>query len=304
MKSVVIPGFVALILLFSAQTGSLEPVEPLWVDTLPSSIQKSILWIGDLEEGTLDDWSYSGFLYPGGGVFNSGEPDIDILVSPEITHSGTFAAKTTITSAFQAENESRAVRLMRWTDRPWDDNGEFFPNAAYYSAWLYVPHTYNPNKYEPWDPGDGGWWIVFQFKSVAVDGEDSEPVWTLHIDHDDDEGFMFFRLFSLYNPPLSHLQTNPVPIPVGEWVHLEAFYEQSVTQDGRITVWQNGQRILHVPNVRTILLEPARWGIGNYTDHIDGGPTPGSATLYFDDAVVSTKRVSRVVTPGALDASK
>jgi len=41
--------------------------------------------------------------------------------------------------------------------------------------------------------------------------------------------------------------------------------------------------------VKTVLAEPAIWGVGNYTDHITGGDKPGSATIFFDDATISTK---------------
>ena len=39
-------------------------------------------------------------------------------------------------------------------------------------------------------------------------------------------------------------------------------------------IWQDGQLILRAPSVRTLLVpgEATVWGIGNYTDHIDGGP--------------------------------
>ena len=45
---------------------------------------------------------------------------------------------------------------------------------------------------------------------------------------------------------------------------------------------------MNAKNITTVLHEDVIWGIGNYTDHIVGGKKNGSATIYFDDATVST----------------
>ncbi len=247
-----------------------------------------ILWSADMEEGTLYDWFYDDQSQSGGGVFNTGGDEVIAQASDVVAHSGTYSAEATITNAFQAQNGNRAVRLMRWTDKPWADGGDYFPADAYYSTWMYIPTTYNVNKYDPWDPGDGGWWNVFQFKSDDSNG-DSQPMWVLNIDHNDETRAMSFYLYSDYNTPASHSQISPIQIPVGRWFHIEARYVQSSANSGSITFWQDGSRILHVDNVVTILDGNAVWGIGNYTDHIVGGEVDGIATVYFDDAIVSTQ---------------
>ena len=271
-----------------------------WIDRLPPEARASILWSADHEEGTLSDWTYPQFEYPGGGVLNTGGEDAEAAAVATRAHSGRFSAAATIRNAIRAENGNRAVRLMRWTDRPWDDHGGFLPRAAYYSTWMFFPQTMNPNKYEPWDPGDGGWWNVFQFK--ANDSNDqSQPMWTLNVDHDDRSGRMSFYLYSKYNSPASHAAETALPIPVGEWVHVEAYYLASHVNEGRITIWQNGQRIIDVADVRTVLTDEASrpiWGIGSYTDHIAGGPEAGSATIFFDDCIISTRRISQYVRHG------
>lgn len=254
-----------------------------WIQTLPESVQDSILWSADVEEGNLYDWTGD----DGGGIFNTGGSDVIVRASQLVSHSGRFSAEATITNAIRTKNGSRAVRLMRWTDRGWDDGGHFFPQDAYYSVWMYFPATYNPNKYAPWDPGDGGWWNVFQFKSNDSSGE-NQPMWVLNVGHDDIKNQMFFYLYCQYNAPSSFEQHEPIPIPVRKWVHIECRYRQSSTTDGVILIWQDGSLILHIANVQTILAEPVVWGIGNYADHIAGGPEEGTATVYFDDAIVST----------------
>ena len=159
---------------------------------------------------------------------------------------------------------------------------------------MYVPHDYNSNKYQPWDPGDHGWWNIFQFKSNDVAGV-SRPMWSLTLDHDDENESMFLRLNGRQGSrQLAFFQPEPKPVTPREWVHLEAYYHSSV-KNGRITVWQDGQQIFDVDGIVTSLGGETGtdtrtvWGIGNYTDHVVGDPEgDGQATLYFDDAVVRT----------------
>ena len=282
-----------LIVMLVVLTGTIlvspDATNAQWFESLPQPLQDSILWSADHEEGSMNDWTLEQFIYPGGGIFNTGGNEVFTNASTDFAHTGNYSALTRITNAFQAQNGSRAVRLMRWTDTAWDDGGQYFPTTAYYSTWMYFPTTYNPNKYQPWDPGDGGWWNVFQFK--AYDAEDvSQPMFTLNVDHDDSTQQMHFYLHSGYNEPASNAQANPIAIPVGKWVHVEARYVISSTNAGSITIWQDGRKILDLANVRTALTpdsEYATWGIGNYTDHMVGEKVDGTATIYFDDAAVS-----------------
>lgn len=255
---------------------------------------ESILWSADYEEGNLDDWEFYDYEFAGGGVFNSGGLDVQVVAEFGLAHTGVYSAKATISNAYRALSGKRAVRMTRWTDRPWDDAGFYFPNEAYYSTWMYFPKTYNPNKYAPWDPGDGGWWNLMQFKANDELGV-AQEIWSLGVDHDDKTGEMSFNLFSFQNNPSSHRQVNPVAIPVGEWVHVEAYYRPSSGKSGQITIWQDGVKILDASGIQTALTaaeEYAIWSLENHTDHIVGDDEDGSATVFFDDSVISTKRVS------------
>ncbi len=273
-----------------AQQGAIGREVP-WTWTLPVAAQDSILWTADHEEGSLYDWHLLAHGNAGGGIFNTGGSEVFAVASSTRAHSGLWSAKATITGAVQAMNGPRAVRLMRWTDRAWTDGGGYFPDSAYYSTWVFLPEDYNPNKYAPWDPGDGGWWNIFQFKCDDAQGV-SQPMWVLNVQRDDATGHLSTYLYSNLAPPFSHgQQGTPRPLPVGQWVHIEALYVGATDATGRIAIWQDGTPILDVDGVQTLLpgsAEKPVWGIGNYTDHIAGGAQLGAATLYFDDAVVST----------------
>ena len=262
------------------------------VESLPADYRASVLWSANHEAGDLHEWDRPDAKYPGGGVLNTG-PDDQIIARASQTQAftGKFSAEATIHGAIRARNGKRAVRLMRWTDKPWDKGGGYFPKVAFYSTWMFVPHKYSNKKRAPWDPGDGGWWNVFQFKANDAD-ETSIPTWSLNLHFNEQKDQMEFGLYSEINEPRSVDAAEPTPVPVGRWFHVEARLEVSATNTGRIDVWQDGKLLMTAANVKTAITpknENAVWGIGNYTDHIAGGPVEGSATLYFDDAIISSK---------------
>jgi len=294
--------FLALTLLFSlpqsfADAGRAFGSAGTWVYSLPQEFQQRILWYADHEEGNLYDWEYDDPDMSGGGIFNTGSPEEAFAEAvSSVAFSGTYSVQATIKNAFRSMNGNKAVRLMRWTDKPWDMGGKNFPKAAYYSTWMMIPENYNPTKEAPWDPGDGGWWNVFQFKSKDKKGE-SQPLWVLNIGRDEASGQMKPYLYTKYNKPHSY-DLAADPLPVGQWFHIEAYFKQSGRRkrNGAIAFWLNGTKIFKARRVVTRLHGAAIiWGIGNYTDHIDGGAAPGSATVYFDDAIVSTAPVHRYV---------
>jgi hypothetical protein len=268
-----------------------NPKSHLFYDTLSNDLKNSILWYADHEENALDDWTFPNYKYAGGGIFNTGDSDVYVNASSDYFHTGKYSVKTTITNAIRGENGNRAVRLMRWTDKPWDNNGTYFPKSCYFSVWMLLPDLYNPNKSEPWDPGDGGWWNVFQFKSDDSNGE-SQPTWTLNIHYNISSNEMFFYFYSKINSPHTFNLINYWAIPVKEWFHIEAFLNQSSSNEGELKLWLNGNLVFDQANINTILNGSVVWGIGNYTDHIATTTTIGTATIYFDDAIISTKRIS------------
>ena len=273
-----------------------------WLTSLPAAARESVLWSADHEEGDLSDWTFPASKDAGGGILNTGDNDVSASCSEGFVHSGRYAAKASISKAVRAQNGNKAVRMVRWTDRPWEQGGKTFPVEAYYSTWMFIPTSYNPNKYPPWDPGDGGWWNVFQFKSHDEKGE-SHPTWALNIEHNDAKKEMSFYMYSAINSPNSFLQRNPKPIPVQRWFHIEARCRKSWKNEGSITVWQDGEQILDIHGINTLVSskdDQIVWGIGNYTDHIAGGTVEGEATLFFDDCAVSSKPLSPFAIPKAV----
>lgn len=256
-----------------------------WLESLPESFRASVLWCGDHEEGSLYDWHYDDQDMAGGGVFNTGSGDEAVArATTDYSFSGRYAVETTIRNAVQNRNGNKAVRLLRWTDKPWDRSGTIFPASAYYSTWMLIPNVYNPGS----KPGDDGWWNVFQFKSKDAQGE-SQPTLVINIGYDAARKVMVMYLYSKYPSPSSHTFSEPF-IPANRWFHVEAFLKQSGPNEpnGDLAFWIDGKQVFQKRGLVTCLTDRSLiWGIGNYTGHIAGGPVEGEATIYFDDAMVS-----------------
>ena len=265
-----------------------DPTDPdgtCWPDRIPAD---QVFWATDHEQGVdgelggLSDWWDNDAEYPGGGMFNDvveGD-DWEVFATDEIAHTCTYSVSATIIGA---ENDTtRAVRLMRWLDEGWDqaapDDPSFLPDDAYYSAWFYFPEFFEPID----------WWNIFQFKSTAEPDGSNDPVFTLNVDSDPATQTMWLYWWTKEQPggSLGFYQDDPLPLPIGAWVHIEVHYEARTDTTGRVILYQDGVEILDVDNVITHLGDRLYWGIGNYTDDI----RPSTATIYVDDAVISHSR--------------
>lgn len=297
---------VFLFVLVTACDSGTNPLAPeenglTFIDQLPDLVKSKILWFCDYEDGTFAKWEDqgTGTYYAGGGIFVTDGPNTDYGIVSNHKYSGANASFAFIGNATQPGN-SKAVRFMRWTDKAWDEGGDYFPDEAYYSVFMLFPEEYDPTKSPGNDPNnDGGWWNVFQLKSDNNAG--SQPVVVLDI-YNDGAGMFFGLVIKDYqdNNSSSHaqeyiMQGNPLLIEPNKWVHVEAYYKKSKNYSGKVIVWQNGMKIFEKENIRTVLPpgETAVWGVGNYTDYISDGSEIGKATVYFDDAIVSTVRIGQ-----------
>jgi len=268
-----------------------------WLQSLPNDERESILWYADYETGNLDQWTIPSSKDPGGGVLNTDQDNVTAGVVKQVVHTGSFAAEATIRNAIRASMGNKAVRFMRWATAGYDQGGTELPLAGYYSTWMYLPEAYDPKKQAPWDPGDGGWWNVFQFKSNDEKNQ-SQSVWSMNVEKNPENQQLSFYLYSPINRKKSWKPHQPIAIPIQRWFHVEAFVKVDSGEQGEIEIWLNGESIIRAENVRTSVNpqdENIVWGIGNYTDHIAGGSHIGTATVYFDDSVISTLPLASVV---------
>jgi hypothetical protein len=248
-----------------------------WSPTFPTGVRQpqcgSVAWSADHETADLSQW------YVGGGGAESNSGNAISVASTDVAHSGRYSAKGTITAPPVA-----GVRLSRWKEGP-------ATPESLYSAWYYFPRIYTAN----------GFWNIFQFKSrdcnSGCPSATTDPFWYLNVGKRPNGAMYLFlswwgELWTLRGLEGPHqgergyhaYQQTLKDLPVGQWVHIEAYLRQSSGFDGQIIVWQDGVEIFNQNNVRTRYpFEGNRWSISNYSDSI----SPSPATIYFDDAVIT-----------------
>jgi hypothetical protein len=209
-------------------------------------------WTAGVENGTLSEWS------GGGGQFNSGSAET--VASRTVAHSGRWSAQLRART-----NVESGTRLFRWAE----------PRAhaeGYYSAWFYFPSAERPTTY----------WNIFQFKSKTATRND--PFWIVNVGNRP-SGAMYLYLYD-WKQRRSYEQ-RVADVPVGRWVHLQAYLRQSASGDGRVKYWQDGKLLWDLPNVTTRYPDgDNQWSVNNYAD----GFADGSAAIYVDDAMAAPTR--------------
>jgi hypothetical protein len=215
---------------------------------------RTVVWAADMEPGDFSQWEADG----GGGLFNTGTGQASVTTA--FAHGGARAAQLTITTG---DGASHAARLFRWSEARANP-------AAYYGAWYYFPHRY----------AGMAWWNVFQWKSKTPTRNDA--FWQLNVGNRPD-GSMYLYLYNWVNARA--YDQAAADLPVGRWVHLEAYYVQSSTGAGRVVVWQDGAKLWDLVGADTQYPDgDVEWSLNDYTD----GISPAVATIYVDDAAIST----------------
>lgn len=263
--------------------------------SVATAIPSHVMWSATHEGGTIgDEWggahgSDDAPGFGGGGLYNSGIRSFNL--STEQARSGSHSLKTVIDTvdASGSKENSAAVRAFRW------DESESYRDL-YFSAWYFIPQHVRPTHF----------WNIFQFKSKVLDGNrrtlTTDPIWTINIGNRDESGAMYTYLYHhgkyFPNGSSERYKQSRMNIPVGKWFNLEARLVQSTgsSADGRLTVWQDGQLLWDMRNIRTQhstheFSRGARlrqsWSANNYSN----GLRPSVATVYIDDAAVSRARI-------------
>jgi hypothetical protein len=247
-----------------------------------------VLWSAGMEDGSTSEWLAGG----GGQLYNSGAFEAE--ASTDIARTGLHSLRARI---WTPSSPSSGVRAFRWQEARANQE-------LYYSAWLYLPTAYTLSN----ERRNGGYWNVFQFKSRTADRSRDDPVWAFYATPDG-EGGLYLRAgwgwggTALAGPygtdgvgGKNYEPETRVSLPVGRWVHLQAFLRQSSEFDGRLTFWQDGVKLFDLDGIRTSYPNCSfnawcadnGWSVNLYSD----GLLPNPATIYIDDATISTTYVS------------
>lgn len=218
------------------------------------------LWTATFEPGDLSEWLQDG----DGRTFRS-----NITMAPtattELAHTGRYSGKAMLMPASMPSIEYFCRVLPS-------------PPEAYYSAWFYIPATYSVKT----------WLSIIHFQgSDKADGRNPFPTWDINLNPQPD-GSLTAQLFNFVTTkPL--FQTQPIPVPIGKWVHFEVLLKKATSATGGVAVWQDGTAILKVEDVATIfgLSDWTEWMVGSSAD----GITPSVGAVYVDDAAISLTRL-------------
>jgi hypothetical protein len=146
-----------------------------------------------------------------------------------------------------------------------------------YAADYYIPAVITP----------GGWWSVWQWKSV--DNTYNKPIITLNLIKRNNilQLVMFYTPGGINtNPTQTVYQTAPLAFPVDKWVNVSGDYFQTATNTGYVTVYQDGVKVFEKSG---ILTRPGNknvlWSVHSYADSI----SPNPATIYVDNMRITGK---------------
>jgi hypothetical protein len=249
----------------SPQVSPDAPINPT-LDAAPDTAQiaeaesgPTLLWSSDHETRDLSAWHVGGDTM-GGEYVGVGTN----VVSSERAHGGSYAAKFTIDTSDGMDHTARAYRRTA-------------PGPAYYSAWFY----FNENH------ASFVWWTTFLFRALTdpQNVETAVNLWDIGVERrpNGELALLFFDHMTLAD---IHAPADNV-VPVGRWVHLEAYFEYAPPQSTHITIWQDGNQVMDLKNLGPASSDHLYWAIGNGAN----GLAPPVSVIYVDDAAISTVRL-------------
>jgi hypothetical protein len=177
--------------------------------------------------------------------------------------SGSYSARCFIDTTSGTSDGARLYRRI--------ENG-----GAYYSAWFRLAAIHSV----------ANWWSIFLYhaRDTPEPADDANFLWDLRVVQPS-EGQLAIVLYEHATQGLT--ASAPHSLPVGEWFHLEAYFEYAPPASSRLSVWLNGQPLLDATGLRGEDTRPVYWIIGNGSNDLD----PDSSTLFVDDAAIATGRL-------------
>jgi hypothetical protein len=224
----------------------------------------SLLWSASFERGDLSEWTGDGQ----GSMFNDNIDGKYPVATTAVAHGGRYSGLLTLSPTAGMTSTNYLFR------------NEPSPQAAYYSAWFYVPST----------TFVGTWLSLTHFRgSTTGDGNNLTGIWDVSLyplPYNPYGPALAAQLFG-YAGQKNQRQVTPVPIPYNTWFQLEVYFVKATDATGQIQLWQNGVLILEREGVPTVTNDWLQWDAGAACDALTLPP----ATVYMDDATISTVRV-------------
>ena len=207
-------------------------------------------WSTGFENGFCD------YAAPMGFCFATGIGSYSLVTSP--VHSGHYAAAFTVRSDSDGGSQVRCVQQG------------IFPSAAYYGAWYFIQATATNSRN----------WNLLHYQS-GVPGN-LPNVWDVSLVNGSAGGPLHVFLRDYVDGGAS--VTNPTPIPIGQWFHLEVFFRRAKDSTGELTLLQDG---VDAGGFTQIVTDPADWGQW-YVGNLANGLVPPGSTVFVDDVTIGS----------------
>ncbi len=227
----------------------------------PANVGQSpeVTWWTDHESGDLGDWSQN----KQGGSWTLGGGTVEVAAG--IARSGNHALRATVRS-HEDSARSAAIALR----------GRVTPEEACYSAWFWVPAPVSASEFL----------LFFKFRSRtnASDYDTSVEVWDFNVVPNRDGALVV----SVHRHDTDEVFTSERPtLPIGRWFQLEACLRAASDKTGRLILWVDGVTTFERAPLATMPSQYVEWNVGGVTQ----GLTPATATVYVDDAAISTHQL-------------
>ncbi len=214
-------------------------------------------WRSGFETGDLSEWPTNGVI--GQRCHKNGS--LEVVAAPVRT--GGRALKIAVTTG----PERRDCVVIRPT----------LGREGYYGAWLYFPRKIFGSL--PWS--------FLRFRTV-VDQEGTpkdRALFSLSV-RERPDGEMTLSLYDGVGG--KHVRPDVAPVvPVGRWVHFEAFLREATDKTGRVAFWMDGAKLFDLDGVTTVVGHSLLFQVGLIAVE---SKTPAHAELYVDDAAVGVTR--------------
>ena len=145
-----------------------------------------------------------------------------------------------------------------------------------YSAWYYLPTLVTVTKV----------WLFYKFRSRSVADQPSSDVdmWDLDVVTGQNQALVL----SLYRHDREEMAVaESVSVPVERWFQLESCLLAANDSSGHLRVWLDGASAFELTAQLTMPSQYVEWNVGSIGEALN----PVSASVYVDDAAVSTRRL-------------
>jgi Polysaccharide lyase len=226
-------------------------------DVTLGAVPGLIFWAG-AEPGDTSEWTAGD---AGGTTFTEALGQVEVVTAP--VRRGTHAFLLNINDPNDTLTQATLFR-----------NGPF-PGRAYYSAWFRLVETHTTS-----------YWAIMkiQARTDPADPLSVINIFDLVLESDAAGTLTFFLSDHRTNEKVAR---STMPVPIGDWFHVEMFVDATPDPTGSVAVWQDGVRVLGVDNIATAPSDFLLFGVGNIATAI----MPTLATIEIDDAAVSLERL-------------